>query len=78
VAIVGLLIFMFVVELTLLGLVPDVGKFTPINGITAAIAETDVDEDDLLSVGAALAVMAGWITVLFAAAAALLRRRDLT
>lgn len=78
VAIVGLLFFAFVVEFTLIGLVPEVGRFMPINGAPSSLIETDFDEDDLLKIGPALAVMAGWITVLFVAASTLLRRRDLT
>lgn len=79
VAIVGLLIFTFVVELTLLGLVPDVGRLTPINGVTTGLLDTGSDyEQDLLTPGASLLAMAGWIATLFPVAAALLRRRDLT
>lgn len=78
VAIVGLLFWGFVVEPALLGLVADVGRYTPINGITSGLIELGWDDTELLSPGAALAAMAGWVASLFAAGAALLRRRDLT
>jgi hypothetical protein len=78
VAIVGLLFWGFAVEPALLGLVEDVGIYTPINGTTTALIGGEFDDVDLLSPGAALGLMAAWIATLFAAGAALLKRRDLT
>jgi ABC-type transport system involved in multi-copper enzyme maturation permease subunit len=80
VAIVGVLIVAFVVEPTLINLVPNVGRFTPIGAAPAGLVGTDFGGhgDDLLSPGIAGLVMAGWLTGLFATSGALLRRRDLT
>lgn len=80
VAIVGILIYSFAVEPTLVGLVPSVGKFSPIGGAPSGLIGTDFNGDDshLLLPGIAALVMAGWLSLLFAGAAALLRGRDLT
>ncbi len=80
VAIVGILIFAFVVEFTLFGLVPDVAKFSPLNGAPGGVIDVsfDGDQTDLLAPGIAALVMLGWVSTLFAAGAALLRGRDLT
>jgi ABC-2 type transport system permease protein len=80
VAIVGVLIFSFAVEPTLFGLVPSVGKFSPIGGAPSGLVGTDFNgnSSDLLAPGIAALVMVGWLAVLFAGAAALLRGRDLT
>jgi ABC-2 type transport system permease protein len=79
-AIIGLILFPLVVELTLFGLVPDVAKYSPINGVTSGIANVDTGDSDVdfLAPGVAALVMLGWVSVLFAAGAALLNRRDLT
>jgi ABC-2 type transport system permease protein len=79
-AIIGLILFPLVVELTLFGLVPDVAKYSPINGVTSGIANIDTGDSDfdVLAPGVAALVMLGWVAVLFAAGAALLNRRDLT
>jgi ABC-2 type transport system permease protein len=79
VAIVGVLIVAFIVEPTLINLVPKVGRFTPIGGAPAGLVGTDFNghDDVLLSPGIAGLVMIGWLTGLFAGAGALLRRRDL-
>jgi ABC-type transport system involved in multi-copper enzyme maturation permease subunit len=80
VAIVGLLIFSFVVEPTVIGLAPDVGRFGPTTGAPSGIQDISVfggDGEDLLAPGLAALVMAAWIAGAFALAAALLRRRDL-
>ncbi len=80
VAIVGLLIFPFAVEITLFALAPEVAKFSPINGAPSGIVDVSFDEGatDFLGPGVSALVMFGWVTVLFAAGALLLRRRDLT
>ncbi len=80
VAIVGILIFSFVVEPTLFGLVPDVAKFMPTQGAPSGIVHVDPfgdDTSDLLAPGIALLVMLGWIGLFFAAAGARLKRFDL-
>jgi hypothetical protein len=80
VAIIGVLVFFFVVENTLLALAPEVGKFGPTNTAPTAILgfESDGDsDDDYLGAGAGLAVMLGWIAATAAAGAALLKTRDL-
>jgi len=79
VAIVGLLLYSFAVEFTLFGLAPDVAKYMPINGAPSGVVNVSFDEGetDFLGPGVAVLVMFGWVTVLFAAGALLLRRRDL-
>jgi ABC-2 type transport system permease protein len=76
VGIVGVLVLALMVEPTVMALEPDVGRFGPTSGAPNGIQDVDYD-DDLLTPGAAIAVMLGWIAVFFAAAGALLRRRDL-
>jgi len=79
VALVGVLIAFIMVEPALVGLANDVGRYGPLRGAPAGLVGIGFDDDDLLlePVVAAL-VMIAWLTVLFAAAATLLRRRDLT
>jgi ABC-2 type transport system permease protein len=79
-AIVGVLILAFIIEPTLIGLVPKVGRFMPIGGAPAGLVGTDFNghDDILLSPAIAGLVMIGWLTGLFASAGGLLRRRDLT
>lgn len=78
-AVVGLLVFSFVVEPTVLALAPDVGRFGPTAGAPAGIADAEfIDDDGLLAPGIAALVMLGWVTASAAGAAVLLRRRDLT
>ena len=79
VAIVGLLIFAFVLEPALIAIVPEVGQFGPTSGApNGVIGINPFDEDGAtLSTGIALLVMIGWVGLGFAATAALLRRRDL-
>jgi ABC-2 type transport system permease protein len=81
-AIVGVLVFSFAVEPTLLALAPEVGRFGPFGGLPTAAADIPGDviggEDlDLLAPGLAVLAMLGWIGAAFAAGAVLLRRRDL-
>ena len=79
-AIVGLLLFPFMVELPLFGFVPDVAPYAPINGAPSGVVDVSFDDgpDDFLDPGVAGLVMFGWVTVLLALGAVLLRRRDLT
>jgi ABC-2 type transport system permease protein len=82
VAVVGLLVVWFVVEPTLLALVPSVGQYGPFVALSTGASgipaeDAQLGDVELLAPGlAALALMA-WITVTFVASAALLRRRDL-
>ena len=80
VAIVGVLILSFAIEPLLIGLVSDVGRFAPIGGAPSGLVGIDFNGDDtnLLDQVPAALVMAGWVAALFASAAALLLRRDLT
>ena len=77
-AIIVLLVLSFMVEPVLLGLAPDVGRFGPTSGAPNALIELQFGDEDLLSRGIGLLVMAAWIAVTFAACVALLRSRDLT
>ncbi|MEA2475018.1 MAG: type transport system permease protein [Thermoleophilaceae bacterium] len=77
VAIIGLLIFAFVLEPTLANLVPSVGRFGPTSGAPNAIVGNTGHGDEHLRAGVAVVVMLGWIGAGFAAGAALLRGRDL-
>jgi ABC-2 type transport system permease protein len=76
-AIVGLLVFAFVLEPTVLALAPHVGRFGPTVGAPAGMLGTDTG-DDVLAAGVALLVMVGWVALAYAAAAAVFRRVDLT
>jgi len=81
-AIVGVLVLAFVIEPTVIALVPEVGRFGPTSGLAAgiqAIPPGDIGADgvDLLSPGLATLAMLVWIAVPFAAGVTLLRRRDL-
>jgi len=80
VSIVGVLFIAFVLEPTLFGLVPEVGKFGPTGGAPGGIAQApgfDGEDPDYLAPGIAVLVMLGWIAVFYAAAAARLRGSDL-
>ncbi|HZO36139.1 MAG TPA: ABC transporter permease [Solirubrobacteraceae bacterium] len=77
VAIVGVLVLIFVVERVLLGLVSEVGQYAPTVGAPNDLQGNSFGADDALRPGVALLVMGAWIAALAAAAAALLRRRDL-
>ena len=80
VAIIGVLVFAFVLEPAIFALAPEVGRFGPVTGAPNGILgfESEADSDgDYLAPAAALAVMLGWIAALGAAGAALLKTRDL-
>ena len=80
VAIIGVLVFAFVLEPTVMSLTPDVGRFGPTTGAPTGVLDSEAfDSDiDLLAPAAAIMVMLAWVAAGFAAAAALLERRDLT
>jgi hypothetical protein len=69
---------MLIVEPTLLGLAPEVGRGTPVTGVTTGLLGSEFGDADLLSPGEAFLAMGAWILTLFAEAARILRRRDLT
>jgi ABC-2 type transport system permease protein len=82
VAIVGLLVVMFVLEPLLLGLVPSVGRFGPLNALPAAAAgfspeDVGMGDVDLPSVPVAVLALLTWIAAVGAAGLLLLQRRDL-
>lgn len=78
VAIVGLLVFAFAIEPTLLTVAPDVGRFGPTSGAPNGILDVDFNGEERLSTPVALLVMLAWVGAGSAVTAALLRRRDLT
>jgi ABC-2 type transport system permease protein len=81
IAIVSVLLLSFAVEPAIIALVPDVGRFGPMVGLPMAatgIPASAVGFEDVafLAPGLAALAMAAWAGALFAAGAALLRRRD--
>jgi ABC-2 type transport system permease protein len=81
IAIVSVLLLSFAVEPAIIALVPDVGRFGPMVGLPMAatgIPASAVGFEDVafLAPGLAALGMAAWAGALFAAGAALLRRRD--
>jgi ABC-2 type transport system permease protein len=81
VAVVGLLVWWFAVEPTLLGLVPSVGRFGPFVALSTGMTDIPPEDAglpdvDLLDPGLAALLLLTWIAVAFAAGYALLRRRD--
>ena len=83
VAIVGLLIFILAIEPILLGLAPEVGRFSPFGALPAAAAglePEDVgmpDDVELLPAGVAVALLLAWISAAFSIGYATLKLRDL-
>jgi ABC-2 type transport system permease protein len=82
-AIVGVLVLLVLVEPTVVGLVPEVGRYGPFSALPTAITGIPAsdaglgDEVDLLAPGLAALALLAWIGAVFGVAAALLRRRDL-
>ena len=77
VAIVAVLVLGFVVEPVLLGVAGDVGRFGPTVGAPNGVVGISFGDETPLEPAVAVLVLVGWVAVLFAAAAALLERRDL-
>jgi hypothetical protein len=72
------LVITVLLEGALMSLAPEVGRFGPFAGATNGIlGGVAVPKEDVLPLGAALAVAIGWVGAAFTAAAVLLRRRDL-
>jgi ABC-2 type transport system permease protein len=81
VAVVGVLVLGFVVEPTLISLVPEVGRFGPFSALPTSLSgipaeDAGLGEVDLLAPGLAALTMMAWIGAAFAAGYALLRARD--
>jgi ABC-2 type transport system permease protein len=81
VAVVGLLVFWFVVEPMVLSLVPEVGRFGPFVALPTGLSTIPPDEAgvgnvELLDPGFAALALLAWIAAAFAAGYALLRARD--
>jgi len=78
-AVVGVMVVIFVVEPLLVGLVPDVGRWSPFGVLPIAAAGLDdsTGSDELPGVVAATLALVAWIAGLLAVAAWMLRRRDL-
>jgi ABC-2 type transport system permease protein len=75
-AVVGVLVWLFVVEPLVFGLYPKVGKFL-VGPASDAFAQPG-PSDDALSRAAGALVSVGWLAALIVLAAVLLRRRDVT
>ena len=78
VAMIGLLVFSFALEPVILGLAPEVGRFGPTSGAPNGILAIERFDEELLAPGIAVIVMVAWVGTCFAAAVALLERRDVT
>ncbi len=81
VAVVGLIVWWFVVEGMVLALAPSVGRFLPFVALSTGLSnvppeDAGLGDVDLLAPGLAALALLAWIGAAFAAAAALLRRRD--
>jgi ABC-2 type transport system permease protein len=81
VAVVGLLVWWFAVEPTLLGLVPSVGRFGPFVALSTGVTDIPPEDAglpdvDLFSSELAALLLMAWIGAAFAAGYALLRHRD--
>ena len=74
-AVVGLLVWLLVVENILFGVVPSVGRFAPGK---AAAALVGADEAHLLSVTGGGLVLLAWVTVFVVAGGLITARRDVT
>jgi ABC-2 type transport system permease protein len=81
VAVVGVLVLGFVVEPTVISLVPEVGRFGPFSALPTSLSgisaeDAGLGEVNLLAPGLAALVMMAWIGATFTAGYALLRGRD--
>jgi ABC-2 type transport system permease protein len=81
VAVVGLLVWWFAVEPTLLALVPSVGRFGPFVALSTGLTDIPPEDAglgdvDLLAPGLSALLLLAWIGAAFAAGYALLRQRD--
>jgi ABC-2 type transport system permease protein len=74
-AVIGLLVWLLVVESILFGVVPSVGRFAPGK---AAAALVGTDQSHLLSTAAGGLVLLGWVVVFVLAGSVVTARRDVT
>lgn len=78
VAVVAVIVIAAVLEVALMNNLPEVERFGPFNGAPSGIlGGVGVPNNEVLSLGVAVAVSIGWVAAAFTAAATLLRRRDL-
>jgi hypothetical protein len=80
-AVVGVLVLGFVVEPTVIALVPEVGRFGPFSALPTSLSgipaeDAGLGEIDLLAPVLAALTMMAWIGAAFAGGYALLRGRD--
>jgi ABC-2 type transport system permease protein len=80
-AIVAVLLLSFAIEPAVIGVLPEAGRFGPFVGLPLGIQDIEggslgLDEVDVLAIVPATLAMLAWISLFFAAAATLLRRRD--
>jgi ABC-2 type transport system permease protein len=80
-AIVGVLLFSFLLEPAVINLLPEVGPYGPFVGLPLGVQDipggtVGFDELDFLAPGLAALGLLAWIGAFFAAAAVLLRHRD--
>jgi hypothetical protein len=82
--IVAALVLSFVIEPAVIGFVPEAGRFGPFGALPLSVTDVPPEAvgmpDDLHVVagGVAVLLLLAWIAALFAAGAALLRRRDVS
>ena len=82
-AIIGVLIAILVIEPVLLGLAPEVGRYSPFSALPVAAAGLDPsdagmpDDVDLVAPGLAVVLLLAWIGAAFSAGYATLKLRDL-
>ena len=74
-AVITLLVWIFVVDNRLFGLVPRVGRFMPSAAMSALVGDTD---SDLVAPAAGAVILIAWVSVLALAGLALLARRDVS
>jgi len=80
-AIVAVLLLSFAIEPAVISVLPEAGKFGPFVGLPLGIQDIEgdnlgLDEVDVVALVPATLAMLAWISLFFAAAATLLRRRD--
>ena len=81
-AVVGILLFAFVVEPVIVTVAPEIGRFGPLSGAHDALAGTGQGQEweasGLLSPGVGALMLAGWIVLFAGLGTLLLRQRDVT
>jgi ABC-2 type transport system permease protein len=72
-AVIGLIIWLFIVETTLTSVAPGVGKFFP---MAAADAMSGVEAEKILTASQGALLLVGYVIALFIAGTAITRRLD--